>query len=150
MSTYTQILYQIVFGSKNGTSFLIPQNQDRLFNYIAGIISNKKCIPYKIGGHLNHLHLIIYLHPAQSLSNLVRDVKRASHNFMTDQNTIFSDFRGWQVGYGGFTYNYSSKKDLILYVENQAKHHQQISFQDELIKLLNEYRIVFDEKYLLM
>jgi putative transposase len=94
MSTYTQILYQIVFGSKNGVPFLIPQNQDKLFNYIAGIVSHKKCIPYKIGGHLNHLHLIIYLHPAQSLSSLVRDVKRASHHFMTDQNTIFMDFPG--------------------------------------------------------
>jgi REP element-mobilizing transposase RayT len=150
MSTYTQILYQIVFGSKNGLPFLNQQNQDKLFNYIAGIANNKKSIPYKIGGHLNHLHLIIYLHPSQSLSDFVREIKRSSHNWMLDQKANFRTFPGWQVGYGGFTYNYKSKKDLIRYVENQAEHHKRVNFQDELIKLLNDYGIEFDEKYLLI
>ena len=33
MSTYTQILYQIVFGSKDYTNFLTKVNQDILYNY---------------------------------------------------------------------------------------------------------------------
>jgi putative transposase len=85
MSTYTEILYQIVFGSKNCTPFLDLQNQDKLFNYVAGIVNRKKSVPYKIGGYNNHLHLIIFLHPTESLSNLVRDIKRASHYWMTEQ-----------------------------------------------------------------
>lgn len=42
MSTYTEILYQIAFGSKSYTSFLTIQNQDPLFNYNAGIVNWKK------------------------------------------------------------------------------------------------------------
>jgi hypothetical protein len=34
MSTYTQILYQIVFGSKDYTMFIDHRNQGLLFGYI--------------------------------------------------------------------------------------------------------------------
>ena len=50
MSTYTQILYQIIFGSKDYTNFLTKLNQDKLYNYIAGILWNKKCKPHIVGG----------------------------------------------------------------------------------------------------
>jgi putative transposase len=150
MSTYTEILYQIVFGSKNCTPFLNLQNQNKLFNYVAGVVSGKKCVPYIIGGYSNHLHLIIFLHPTESLSNIVRDIKRASHFWMTEQENTFCAFPGWQVGYGAFTYNYSSKMNLIRYVENQTEHHKKISFQVELIEFLNEYGIDFDAKYLFL
>jgi hypothetical protein len=41
MSTYTQLLYQLVFGSKDHLPFLSPKNQDILFAYIAGVLKNK-------------------------------------------------------------------------------------------------------------
>jgi REP element-mobilizing transposase RayT len=148
MSTYTEILYQIVFGSKNCKSFLDEKNQEKLFNYIAGIVSAKKSVPYRIGGHRNHLHLIIYLHPTESLSNMVRDIKRASHLWMDEKKDDFKLFPGWQNGYGAFTYDYSSKIHLVQYVKNQKEHHKKISFQEELIELLKEQGIEFDDRYL--
>ena len=90
---------------------------------------------------------IVSLHPTESLSELVRDIKKASHNWILDKKS-FSNFYGWQVGYGGFTYDYSSKKNLIRYVENQEEHHKKINFQDELIAILKEKGVEFDSKYL--
>jgi len=148
MSTYTEILYQIVFGSKTCIPFLNQQHQDKLFNYIAGIVSRKKCIPYRIGGHSNHLHLVLYLHPSEPLSNIVRDIKRASHHWMSEQNDIYKSFPGWQNGYGAFTYDYSCKSNLMQYFDNQQEHHKKISFREELIALLTEHGIDFDSKYL--
>ena len=147
MSTYTQILYQIVFGSKNCVPFLNTLNQGLLFNYIYGIVQNKKSVPYIVGGHSNHIHIIVSLHPTESLSEFIRDIKRASHKWM-EENKSFSDFIGWQVGYGGFTYDYSSKRNLIRYVENQAEHHKKIDFQDELVMIFKEQGIEYDLKYL--
>ena len=62
MSTYTQILYQVVFGSKKCVRFLTRTNQEELFRYMAGILKNKKCFPYVVGGHSNHIHLVFSLH----------------------------------------------------------------------------------------
>ena len=38
MSTYTNIIYQIVFGSKNALGFMNEKNKDIFFDYIAGVM----------------------------------------------------------------------------------------------------------------
>jgi len=148
MSTYTEILYQIVFASKSRLPFLTPQNQDALFKYIAGIVNNRRSFTYIIGGHKSHIHLIIFLHPSEALSDLVREIKKASHFWMLEKKEDFGLFPGWQVGYSAFTYDCSAKRNLIRYVENQAEHHKKQTYQQELVKVLNEFGIQYDEKYL--
>jgi putative transposase len=150
MSTYTQILYQIVFGSKNCTPFLTTKNQENLFNYIAGIARNKKCIPYSINGHRNHLHLVVYLHPSVSLADLIRDIKKGAHDWMLKNMNSYLSFPGWQVGYAAFTYDCHAKSNLINYVNNQAVHHKKLTFQKELIRLLEESGINYELRYLLI
>ena len=148
MSTYTQILYQIVFGTKNRESVLTSDSRPQLFKYIWGILENKKCHTYRINGVEDHIHIVAHLHPSVALSDLVKDIKVASSVFIKE-NHLFKHFSGWQNGYGAFTYSISEKDRLIEYVKNQEEYHQRFSFRDEYVQLLNEHKIVFDEKYLL-
>lgn len=147
MSTYTQILYHIVFSTKNRERTLIESGQDQLFAYIWGVLKKKKCHLYRIGGVEDHLHIVTHIHPMIAPSNLIKDIKLASSKLIKQEN-LFPSFNGWQDGFGAFTYAYSSKDELIEYVKNQVEHHKTISFKDEYIKLLNENGIEFDEKYL--
>ena len=148
MSTYTQILYQIVFGTKNIEQTMIESGQDILYKYIWGILKNKNCHLYRIGGTEDHIHIITHVHPAVAVAYLIKDVKIASSNYINAEN-IFPDFNGWQEGYGAFTYSISARDNLIEYVKNQKDHHRKVSFKDEYINLLNEHAIEFDEKYML-
>jgi REP element-mobilizing transposase RayT len=148
MSTYTQILYQIVFSSKDGESTLKESGHIRLYNYIWGILKRKKCHLYRIGGVENHIHIVTHLHPSIALANLVKDIKLGASDFIKSEN-LFPSFRGWQEGYGAFTYSVSAKYNLIEYVNNQKEHHRRISFKEEYISLLREHGIDFDDKYLL-
>jgi len=150
MSTYTQILYQIVFGSKDYTEFLIPENQGSLFGYIVGILKKRECHPYQVGGYGNHVHILTHLSTTITLADLVRDIKKASHEMMMREKSLFRLFPGWQVGYGAFTYNISMKPVLIKYIQDQEEHHRRISFKEELTELLNENMIPFKEEYLLV
>jgi putative transposase len=150
MSTYTQILYQLVFGSKDYTPFLSSRNQEILFAYIAGVLKNKSCHSYIVGGACNHIHIVAHLHPTICLAYLIKDIKEASHAMICREESIFQNFPGWQVGYGAFTYHITIKESLIEYVKNQAEHHKAISYKDELIMLLDENNIDFTEKYLLI
>ena len=149
MSTYTQILYQIVFGTKDYTPFLNHENQNILFGYISGILKNKSCHSYIVGGACNHVHIITHLHPTIALSYLVKDIKKASHELINREKPLFPYFPGWQVGFGAFTYHVSSKETLINYVKNQEIHHKTITYKDELIKLLQENYIDYTDEYLL-
>ncbi len=147
MSTYTQILYQIVFATKNHEKAMIESGQEKLYKYIWGILKNKKCHLYRIGGVEDHLHIITHIHPTVAIAYLVKDIKLAASSFIKSQN-IFPNFNGWQDGYGGFTYAISAKDNLIEYVKKQKDHHKKVSFRDEYISLLKEHGIEFDEKYL--
>jgi REP element-mobilizing transposase RayT len=148
MSTYTQILYQIVFGTKNRERTLSADKRDELFKYISGIIQNKKCHLYQINGVEDHIHILTHLHPSVALADLVKDVKLASTKFIKEQN-LFNHFKGWQEGYGAFTYSTDRKAILINYVINQVEHHRVKTFREEYVDLLQEHGIEFDEKYLL-
>jgi putative transposase len=148
MSTYTQLLYQFVFGSKDHSPFLDSSNEDPLFGYIAGILQNKKCHSYIVGGCSNHIHIVTHVHPTLCPAFLIKDIKAASHSMILKNRHDYSKFPGWQVGYSGFTYHISSKRFLIDYVQNQRVHHLHESFHDEIIRLLRENEIDFNEDYL--
>ncbi len=147
MSTYTQILYQIVFSTKDRTKCLKKGNREQLFKYIWGICNNKNCHLYRINGVEDHIHIITHLHPSVALSDLVKDIKTSSSTWIK-QEKIFPTFDYWQIGYAAFTYSLDAKDDLIEYVKNQERHHQQKSYIVELKQLLREHNIEYDEKYL--
>lgn len=147
MSTYTQILYQVVFSTKNRAPVLEKGNRPELFKYIWGIIKNKNCHLYQINGVEDHIHILTHLHPSIALSDLIKDIKVASSIYIKENN-LFKNFTGWQNGYGAFTYSINEKERLINYIKNQEEHHKKTSFRDEYISLLNEFDILFEEKYL--
>ncbi len=148
MSTYTQFLYQLVFGSKGHQQFLSSKNQDLLFGYIAGVLKNKSCHSYIVGGVCNHIHIITHIHPAVCPAYLIKDIKEATHALILRERSLFPNFPGWQVGYSGFTYHISAKESLINYVRNQSEHHKSISFTEELISFLKEHGVAYKEEYL--
>ena len=148
MSTYTQILYQIVYSTKNREQTISANKREDLYKYIWGVLKNKKCHLYRIGGISDHLHILTHIHPAISLASLVKDIKLASTDYIKNEK-LFLYFSGWQEGYAAFTYAYKDKDVLIEYIKDQETHHHEKTFKEELIDLLTEHGIEFDEKYLL-
>jgi putative transposase len=65
------------------------------------------------------------------------------------ENGSFPEFKGWQDGYGAFTYSFKQKDTIINYIKNQKEHHKKENFYDEYKRLLIENGIEFEEKYLL-
>ena len=148
MSTYTQILYQIVFSTKYRERTMIKKDRPELFRYITSLLKKKNCHVYRINGVDDHLHIITHLHPSVALADLVKDIKLSTTSLIKQKN-IFPNFGGWQDGYGAFTYHIDAKNGLIEYVKKQEEHHRIKTFEEEYRQLLNEHKIEFDEKFLL-
>ena len=148
MSTYTQILYHIVFSTKERVPCLSKSHREDLYRYIWGIIKNKKCSLIRINGVEDHLHILTTLHPSICLADFVKDIKTSS-TLWIKENKIFPTFVYWQEGYGAFTCSNAEKPAIVDYIINQEEHHKRISFADEMRKLLIEHRIEFDERYFL-
>lgn len=127
---------------------LSKNRRDDLYKYISGILENKKCHLYRIGGIEDHIHIVTHLHPTVSLSSLVKDIKLSSSEYIK-QNKLFPNFNGWQEGYGAFTYTIKQKDVLIEYVKNQEEHHKVKTFEEEYLEFLKEHEVDFDRRYLL-
>lgn len=95
MSTYTQILYQIVYSTKYREPILTKKGRPELFKQMSGLLRNRNCHLYRINGVEDHLHIATHIHPSVALADLVKDLKLSATDFIK-ANRIFPDFNGWQ------------------------------------------------------
>ena len=95
----------------------------------------------------DHVHLLFGLRPAQSLSDLMQDVKANSSKWINEKGFIRGKFQ-WQEGFGAFSYGKSQLKNVIKYIENQEEHHRKRTFLEEYRAFLDIFEVEFDEKYI--
>lgn len=100
--SYTNLIYHIVFSTKNRQPLITNEIKPRLYEYIGGILRNKGGIALAIGGMNDHIHVLAKLRPDDSLSNVLRDLKANSSGWMHKVFPEMKDF-SWQNGYGAFT-----------------------------------------------
>jgi len=148
MSTYTQIIYHIVFSTKNRQGVLNVDHHEKLFRYIWGIVKNKQSVLHQVNGVTDHLHILTSLHPSIALADFVKDIKLACTQWMRKEG-FFPDFAGWQEGYGAFTHSLQEKARLVDYIRTQKEHHRQTSFKEEYMALLQKAGIPFDKTHLI-
>jgi REP element-mobilizing transposase RayT len=77
----------------------------------------------------NHIHILIGMRPNIALSDLVRDIKSSSSNFINSKKWVKGKFN-WQIGFGAFSYSNSQLDNVIKYVLNQEEHHKRKSFKE--------------------
>jgi REP element-mobilizing transposase RayT len=147
MSTYTQIIYHIVYSTKGRVPCIAADRRKDLYNYMWGCIRNKDCHLYRIGGVEDHVHILSSLHPSIALADYIKDLKVSATKWIRETGLI-ARFPGWQVGYAAFTQSRAELNGLIEYIKRQETHHRKTSFREELKRLLEEAGIEFEEKYL--
>ena len=146
--SYTRFLYHIVFRTKHSKNTIPELHEKELYAYIMGIINNKKCKLYRIGGMPDHIHLLVDIHPTIAVSDFMKELKEYSSKWLST-NPNFPDFEGWAVSFAGFTYSLKEKQTIIDYIKNQKEHHKKISFEEEYRQFLIENGIDIDEHYFL-
>ena len=147
--SYTNLIYHIVFSTKNRQPIINEDVKPRLYDYIGGTIRKQGGISLAINGMDDHVHVLAKLRPDKAVSDVLRDLKANSSGWMHKVFPELEDF-SWQNGYGAFTVSASQIEKVKEYIANQERHHQKRSFRDEFIALLKANEIEFDEKYLLI
>ncbi len=145
--TFSQIYIQYVFAVKGKQNFLLPSFEQEVYKYMAGIIKEKDQKPLAINGMPDHVHILVGLKPVMRISDLIRDIKNNSTNFINSKNWLKQKF-SWQEGYGVFSYSQSNFGNVINYIKNQKIHHAKFSFRKEYMSLLKRFEIPFEDKYL--
>jgi REP element-mobilizing transposase RayT len=105
------------------------------------------CTVVQVGGTEDHVHILCIQNKTMNVSDLVKKIKTDTSKWIKTKPSVPNDFH-WQSGYAAFSVSQSDVEKVAIYIRNQVKHHETMTFQDELRTLLNRYEIDFDEKYL--
>ena len=143
--TYSALHYHIVFGTKNREPVIKLEWKPRLHEYLGGIVNGLEGVSQGVGGVANHVHLLIGLRPIHCLADVVREIKKASNAWMRDELGV-RQF-AWQEGYAAFTVGATARGRVRRYIANQAEHHAQVSYHDEMVGMLKRADINYDEAY---
>jgi putative transposase len=83
--TFSQIYIQLVFAVKGRDSLITSTWEEELHKYITGIVRNKEQKMLAINGMPDHIHFLIGMKPSCCLSDLVREVKKSSNDFIKEE-----------------------------------------------------------------
>ena len=145
--SYTNLIYHIVFSTKDRRPTITDEREKRLYEYIGGIIRGLGGILLCINGVADHVHLLVKLRPDRSVSDVLRDLKANSSGWMHDVFPNAADFSR-QNGYGAFTVSGSMVPKVSDYIASQKEHHGRESFEDEFVAMLEKNVIEVERKYL--
>jgi REP-associated tyrosine transposase len=140
-----QIYVHIVFSTKERFPHFVDDEISKSTHaYLGGICKNLGAPVLKVGGFLDHVHILCLLPRQRSIANLVWEIKRGSSRWLKTQRPSLTGFY-WQRGYGAFSVSPSHLDTVSAYIEKQKEHHETEAFQDELRRLLDENNIKYDE-----
>jgi len=146
-STLTNLVAHIIFSTKDRVPVIGESIQDRLYEYIGGIIRGERGVLLAVGSIPDHVHVLAKLRADQSMAELVKRIKGNSSRWINENHLITGHF-GWQDGYGAFSVSQSQLAFVQQYVLDQKEHHKKRSFQEEFVDFLKKQGLEFDEKYL--
>lgn len=146
LGTFSQILLHVVFSTKHREPWITPEVADRLYAYLGGIIRAEKGVLYDIGGVEDHVHLFLRWRTDAAVSDLLRQLKSRSTNWVHQTFPTLSAF-AWQGGYSVFTVSKSQEAAVKNYIAGQHEHHKSEDFQSEYLRFLQAHGVEFDKRY---
>ncbi|MFN0034444.1 MAG: IS200/IS605 family transposase [Saprospiraceae bacterium] len=142
---FSQIYIQTVFAVKNRQSLINPKWEEDLYKYTTGVVQNRGNKMLAIGGMPDHVHIFVGLKPAEALADLVREIKKATNEYIHENHLSKFKF-DWQAGYGAFSYSRSHRDAVCKYILNQKEHHRKKTFEEEFFKILADFEIEVGQK----
>jgi len=146
-NTYTQIYMHIVFAVARREALISDAWMPALHAYLAGACRNRGHFVHAVGGTADHVHILVGMHPAESVANLVKELKGQSTRWVNDNHShgAFS----WQAGYGAISYSRTHVPAVKAYVENQHEHHRRVTFEEELADIFSKFGIDYQPQYMM-
>ena len=129
----SKIILHIVFSTKRRERSIPETVQSHLHAYLAGVCKKQNSHAFRVGGTSDHIHISCLLPRTIAVSKFIQELKQSSSAWIKDKHPICQRFE-WQSGYGAFSVGQSQLDGLINYIDKQAVHHKERSFQDEFLR----------------
>ena len=142
----SKVILHIIFSTKNREPWLESNVRPRVHAYLATICRDLGAELVRVGGVVDHVHIVTTLPRTVSQAQLVEQIKKASSKWIKALDARYRGFF-WQRGYGAFSVSPSQLDAVLQYIETQREHHRTRTFQEEYRELLRRHGVDFNERY---
>jgi REP element-mobilizing transposase RayT len=145
--SYTNLLYHLVWGTKQRHPWLNQELRPDLFAHLKDLVREQGGIPLAVNGVEDHVHLLVRLRQDVAVAEVLRVLKARSSRWLHEKHPECAGF-AWQTGYGAFTVSFSQVGRVVKYIDTQEEHHRGKPFADEFRRLLRVHGVEFCEETL--
>ena len=139
--SYVKILIHAVWSTKNRTPYLNGIVLPLLINHIKEQALLKGMHIDRINGHVDHIHVLMWLRADMSIGKVIQLIKGESSYWMNQQKIIPVHF-AWSREYFAGSVSPSGIAKVRAYIDQQANHHHKTSFLEEY----KEFMDIFEEE----
>jgi REP element-mobilizing transposase RayT len=142
-----RIWVHLVFSTKERRAYLQDADiRDEMFRMLGYHAKEADCPPARVGGWVDHVHVLCGLSRTSTLAELVEVLKRETSKWIKKRAADLGLFH-WQNGYGAFSVSQSNVDQVIEYIARQPDHHKRMTFQEEFRTICARHHLEVDEQY---
>ncbi len=130
-------LYHLIFVTKGCKMTLPTKGKELMIDLMTRIFTGKGCHVYAANTFLNHVHILVEIPNPADFSKIVNKVKSTTGTIYL-KRPEYADFSGWAAGFDSFSVSFSDLHQIRQHIEQQHTIHQEISFEEEYVQLLEE------------
>ena len=140
---YVRAWFHLVWSTKYRQPLLTKTIRQRVFDHIKLNAKRKGIFLERVNGYDDHVHCLLSLSTDQAISKIVQLIKGESSFWIKKEKLCAGRFE-WQEEYFAISVSYSHLSGVREYIDNQERHHQKKTSQQEYEEFIRNYE--FEEK----
>jgi REP element-mobilizing transposase RayT len=102
-----------------------------LFAHLQKSAEEKGVRVVSVNGGTDHVHVLVQLHPAQNIAQVVRQLKAESSEWL-NATQLISERMEWEEEYAAYSVSPSAVKQVVDYLDRQEEYHKTKTLDAEL------------------
>ncbi len=135
---YTKIAIHLIWSTKNRAKIITQKLKPELIRHIKENAIKKEINIQAINCVSDHIHILLFLHPSQTLSKVIQLIKGESSYWVNKNNLSKAKFE-WQDEYIALSVSESAIEKVRRYIARQEEHHRRRNFMEEYNLFLEKY-----------
>jgi REP element-mobilizing transposase RayT len=125
------LFIHIIWSVKDSEPLLTKPIRAILFSQLQKRAGEKGINVLAVNGVEDHVHVLLQLHPAQNLSQVVKSIRTDAADWLNETRLIASPFQ-WEETYAALSVNPSTIKQVTDFLGRQEEYHKTKTLESEL------------------
>lgn len=139
--SFISIWLHCVWSTKNRVPYLTDRIRGDVISHIYHNAKLKGIYIDCMNGHHEHVHALITMSGTQNISDIMRKIKGESSFWINKIRLTRLKFE-WQDDFYCVSIGNSQVENLKKYISNQELHHKNVSWEEELERLIKENHLL--------